>query len=155
MSAPARFADYPLMRKFDMKYILPAIVAVAATSSLAADAQTQHAALAGTWTPVSARMGGKDFPVAAFQGAKLVMTTSTYVFSNDSGTYKVLSLDTPARMEIRGETGPNAGKTIPAIYKLDGDELIISYQLGQGEQPTDFSSPSGTMVLVIRYARSS
>src|SRR5712691_7959174 len=73
--------------------------------------------LAGNWTPVSAELGGQDVPVANFAGATLRLTDSTYEFA-DTGTYAVLSVKEPARMDIHGESGPNAGRTIPAIFEV-------------------------------------
>jgi uncharacterized protein (TIGR03067 family) len=111
------------------------------------------AALSGQWTPVSAQMGGKDFPVANFAGASLHMTERTYEFAGDQGTYEVVSVAPPARMDIHGERGPNAGKLIPAVYQVNGDQLDISYQLGPGVRPHDFTSPAGSQILLIHYRR--
>ncbi|MBS0192738.1 MAG: hypothetical protein JSR34_00630 [Proteobacteria bacterium] len=109
--------------------------------------------LAGQWTPVSAQMGGQDLPVASFGGASLQLTQNRYDFADDHGSYTVVYAGTPARMDIHGEQGPNAGKTIPALYLLSGEDLTISYQLGPGVRPKDFSSPAGSKILVIHYHR--
>lgn len=109
--------------------------------------------LVGQWTPVSATMGGNDFPVANFNGGTLRMNNGAYEFAGDNGTYAILSYDVPARMDILGVSGPNAGKTIPALYRISGDELTVAYQLGTGVRPRDFSSPTGSKILVIRYRR--
>lgn len=111
------------------------------------------AVLAGYWTPVSAVMGGKEFPVANFGGARLHLTGQAYEFAGDQGTYDVVSVAPPARMDIHGEQGPNAGKLIPAIYQVNGDQLDISYQLGPGVRPHDFTSPNGSQILLIHYRR--
>jgi uncharacterized protein (TIGR03067 family) len=117
------------------------------------DAPPVGAMLTGQWTPVSAEMGGKDFPVANFGGASLRMTASTYDFAGDSGTYDVLSQGMPARMDIHGVQGPNAGRLIPALYEASGDQLTVSYQMGPGVRPKDFGSPPGSKILVIHYRR--
>ena len=111
------------------------------------------AALAGEWAPVSAVLGGKDLPVASFRGAKLRLTEHAYEFAGDQGTYDVVSLAPPARMDIHGEVGSNAGKLIPAIYQVNGDKLDISYQLGPGVRPHDFTSPNASQILLIHYQR--
>ncbi|MBS0457017.1 MAG: TIGR03067 domain-containing protein [Proteobacteria bacterium] len=111
------------------------------------------AQLVGQWTPTSAQMGGKDFPVAGFNGATLAMTERTYAFGNDRGSYTITYTGTPARMDIHGEQGPNAGKTIPALYLLSGNALTVSYQLGPGVRPKDFDSPAGSQILVVHYQR--
>ena len=111
------------------------------------------AALAGQWTPVRAEMGGKDFPVANFAGASLRLTESTYEFAGDQGTYTVVSVAPPARMDIHGERGPNAGKVIPALYQVTDDQLDIVYQLGPGIRPRDLTSPAGSQILLVHYQR--
>ncbi len=109
--------------------------------------------VAGTWAPVRARLAGNEFPIAAFAGGKLQLTANTYEFAGDKGTYAVVSTKAPAQMDIHGVEGPNAGKDIPAIFALEGDSLTICYQLGAGERPGAFESPSGSKVLLITYAR--
>lgn len=112
------------------------------------------AMLVGDWTPVSAQLGGQDFPVANFGGAALRMTAHGYEFAGDRGSYDILSAGSPAHMDIHGEQGPNAGHLIPALYDLRGDQLTISYQLGPGVRPTDFVSPAGSKILLVHYRRS-
>ena len=110
--------------------------------------------LAGNWTPVSAQLGGAEFPLASVQGQVLKLTSETYEFAGDKGTYKVWVGGAPARMDITGVSGPNAGRTIPAIYSFDGDVLTIAYQLAPGgERPRELTSPAGTQILLIRYKR--
>ncbi|MGH7586557.1 MAG: TIGR03067 domain-containing protein [Gemmatimonadales bacterium] len=110
--------------------------------------------LAGNWTPLSAQIGGQEFPVASFQGGVLELTSETYEFAGDKGTYKVYAGGAPARMDITGTSGPNAGRTIPSIYSFDGELLTIAYQLAPGaERPAELISPPGSQVLLVRYKR--
>lgn len=109
--------------------------------------------LAGSWTPQSAVLAGKNFPVANFSGATLHLTSTTYEFGGDRGNITVLSVKPPAQMDIHGLSGPNAGRTIKAIYAISGEELTVCYQLGAGERPREFSSPNGSSILVVKYLR--
>ena len=109
--------------------------------------------LSGRWAPVSAELGGQPFPISNFGGAVLQLTMDGYEFANDKGTYVVLTRRPPAQMDIRGQQGPNAGRTIPAIFALDDDRLDVCYQLGAGARPADFTSPKGTQILLIHYKR--
>jgi len=109
--------------------------------------------LVGTWTPVSAELGGQNFPVANFAGATLRLTDSTYEFAGDTGTYAVLSVKEPAKMDIHGRSGPNAGRTIPAIFEVSAEQLTIGYQLGTGDRPTEFASLKGEQILIVNYTR--
>ena len=109
--------------------------------------------MAGHWVPESAKLGGNDFPVAGFDGATLHLTSDTYEFGGDKGTIEVLTKHKPEQMDIHGKEGPNAGKTIPAIFELNGDHLTVCYQLGPGDRPAAFDSPKGTQILLIHYKR--
>ncbi len=123
--------------------------------ALAACSRTRTArpTLAGHWAPLSAELGGQVFPVANFGGATLRLTMDTYEFAGDKGTYEVLSTSPPATMDVRGREGPNAGRTIQAIYELAGEQLTVCYQLGSGERPSEFKSAKGSQVLLVRYQR--
>ena len=137
-----------MMRQFVPGLLLA--ILLAACSSPPAPAKPS---LVGRWEPVTATLGGKDYPVVNFDGAKLKLTDDAYDFAGDKGAYQLIPGGFPSKMDIHGVEGPNAGRTIPAIYQLDGDQLSICYQLGKGDRPGGFKSPEGTKVLLIRYTR--
>ena len=124
-------------------------VALAACAS----APSRGARLDGRWQPVSARLGGREFPIAGFRGAILVLQPQSYEFGADRGLLLLRPTATPAQMDIQGSAGPNAGKSIAAIYTVNEDELVVCYQLGSGPRPASFESPAGTQVLLVRYRR--
>lgn len=129
--------------------LLPGLVGALALAACA----TARPHLAGQWAPQSAELGGRVFPVASFAGATLRLTGETYEFAGDKGTYALGARRPHAQMDIRGQEGPNAGRTILAIFRLAGDTLVVCYQLGQGERPSAFATATGTQVLLIRYTR--
>ena len=118
-------------------------------------ADCSRPSLAGRWVPQSAELGGVAFPVASFNGATLLLTDSSYDFAGDKGSYTRVSSTSPAAMDIHGSEGPNAGRTIQAIYQVAGDQLTICYQLGAGARPGAFASPKGSQVLLVHYKRAS
>ena len=126
---------------------------VAASVGACTSSPTVPPSILGRWQPVSAQLGGRELPVASFRGAVLVLQPGTYEFGNDSGTVALGSAGAPTRMDIQGKVGPNAGKTILAIYSLLQDELVICYQLGAGPRPNAFESPTGTQIFLVRYKR--
>ena len=71
----------------------------------------------------------------------------------DEGTF-ILEEDTkPAKIEITGVKGENAGKKILGIYKLEGrDKLTICYSLEGKAYPEKFDGKGPGMVL-ITYSR--
>lgn len=109
--------------------------------------------LAGRWAPERAELGGRPFAIAAFQGATLELTADAYAFGDDRGSYTAAGGRAPAAMDVRGRVGPNAGRTIPALYARQGDALTIAYQLGDGARPATLASPAGSQVLVVHYRR--
>lgn len=129
------------------------------TVTLAGCAIMSHASLPSTgsltceWAPESAELGGRPFPVESFRDATLHLTAESCDFAGDTGTYRVLDAAEPAAMDIHGQAGPNAGRTILARYALMGDRLSIAYQLGAGERPTGLASPAGSQLLLIHYGR--
>ncbi len=118
-----------------------------------ASAPPERVSLQGTWAPQEAQLGGQNLPVAAFAGGKLHLSETEYEFAGDKGSYRQLAGTTPAAMDIQGREGPNAGRTIAAIYALQGQRLTICYQLGKGERPDTFLSPKGSKVLLVSYQR--
>ncbi|MCX6934148.1 MAG: TIGR03067 domain-containing protein, partial [Verrucomicrobia bacterium] len=57
-------------------------------------------------------------------------------------------------LTLRGTEGPNAGRSIPAIYQVRGDLLRICYGL-DGTAPTAFVSPPGSQLYLVTYRRKS
>jgi len=129
------------------------VLAVTLATAACVASGTDASKLAGRWAPESAELGGAPFPVSNFGGATLSLTKEGYEFAGDQGAISYLPRTEPAQMDIVGHAGPNAGKTIRAIYRLDGDHLTICYQLGQGVRPTEFRTAAGTQLLLIRYRR--
>jgi uncharacterized protein (TIGR03067 family) len=58
-------------------------------------------------------------------------------------------------MEIKPTGGPAKGKTVKAIYKIDGDALTICYDhnADAAKHPEKFESKDGTTLLLIAYKR--
>jgi len=57
----------------------------------------------------------------------------------DQGTYTV---EADGHLTLAGMIGPNAGRTIPSIFKFAGDTLSICYGLG-GTRPKKFTTQGG------------
>jgi uncharacterized protein (TIGR03067 family) len=72
---------------------------------------------------------------------------------SDYGTWTIDTSKNPKQMTITGTNGPNAGKTFPSIYKLDGDALQICYDLSGAKHPTEFKSVKETRLYLVNYKR--
>ena len=118
--------------------------------------------LDGTWKPKQADLGGKAMPAPIVQGITLRIDGTNYLVtvrlpdgkeSPDQGTLVIDPKASPKAMTIRGVEGPNAGKSFPAIYELDGDTLRICYDLSGAARPTEFKSSPGTRLYLVQYGR--
>ena len=130
-------------------------VLVVAFSATALGCPQGTPAIEGTWAIASASLGGKELPLAAFQNNPLRLAGGRYSFQNDSGEYSVIRDAVPTAIDVRGRQGPNAGRTIPAIFKVQGDTLTICYDLSGKARPKDFRSEAGTQLFLVRYTRTS
>ena len=117
------------------------------------------AELNGTWSIRKAELGGKNF---SFPGFELQIQGTQYRAGagtlNDQGKLVFFGDELQGenkRLDVVGESGPNAGKRYPAIYRLlaNGREMEICYNLLQTDRPNEFVSREGTMLLRITYAR--
>jgi uncharacterized protein (TIGR03067 family) len=127
-----------------------------AATTQAGDDQADSKALQGTWLPASAELAGKPFPEQFRKSLTLTIKDDHYTVMAEQkyeGTLKLDAGKTPKTMEIKGTQGPNQGKTIPAIYKVEGDSLTICYNLAGKDFPTEFKSKTGTKLFLVEYKR--
>ncbi len=141
-----------------MKHILCIGLTIAAaltafTACSPGDAKTVQ----GSWKPVKAELAGQPMPDTVLQSISLKLDNGNYEVvaagQPDKGTYTLDSAAKPKGMTITGTGGPNSGKTFPAIYELNGDELRICYDLSGAKRPTEFKSTAGTQLYLVTYNR--
>ncbi len=115
--------------------------------------------LSGTWAPMKNEMGGKALTLPS--GFELRIEGDRYRAGippnyNDFGRIEFVAGDTSTahrQIDIKGEVGANKGKSIPAIARMNGNELEICYDLSQKERPTDFVSREGTSQFRVTYQK--
>jgi hypothetical protein len=56
-------------------------------------------------------------------------------------------------MDIIGVDGPNAGRTMQAIFEQDGDLLTVCYDLDGAIRPETMEPSEAVLLLMITYAR--
>jgi uncharacterized protein (TIGR03067 family) len=115
--------------------------------------------LEGAWVPIAADVAGKSLLVGELRVKYLVLDAGGYSIidrSNhvvDSGRYLVNAAASPPTMDIVGRDGPNAGRTMLAIYQLDGDHLTVCYDLDGKQRPANMRPQEDQLLLSITYAR--
>jgi uncharacterized protein (TIGR03067 family) len=136
-------------------------VSLFAASALAARAADDLKAMSGTWKPTKAELAGRPMPPPGLKSITLKMDGANYEVivetekgpSPDKGTVTIDSAAKPKGMTVTGVTGPNAGKSFPAIYELTGDTLRICYDLSGAARPTEFKTAPGTKLYLVDYER--
>ena len=96
-------------------------------------------AIQGTWLASTAEFGGQKFPDEVRKSIKLVIKDGKYTVTVgkelDKGTSKLVTSAKPKAMDIMGTDGPNKGKTMLAIYELNGDTLRVCYDVSGMKRP--------------------
>ena len=112
--------------------------------------------LQGVWTPVKWELAGSATPPPSMSAMKLTLKDAQFEFlegkSLDAGRFELKPGQTPKEMDIVGVKGPNAGRTIPTIYRIQGDRLTVCYGL-DGHRPKSFLSPKKSMILLVVFSR--
>ena len=119
--------------------------------------------LEGTWAPVAASVSGKELLVAELRVKYLVLDGHDYNIvdrSNqvvDRGEYLVNDSARPWTIDIVGRDGPNAGRSMLAIFELTDDRLTVCYNLEGGSRPGRMQAQhevqGDQMMLSITYER--
>ena len=115
--------------------------------------------LEGTWLPVGARVALDELPMDELRVARLVLQGREYrildrrLVAIDCGEFRVDAAVLPRALDLIGLEGPNAGRTLRAIFELEGDELVMCYDLQGGARPSSMTPVADQLLLKITYAR--
>lgn len=114
----------------------------------------------GTWKPIAAVLLGKRLPKADLDKITLKIDGDQYTVAvegeekSDHGTFTVDAGVKPHRMTIKGVKGPNAGKTILAIFEhKHEDAMRVCYDLSGKAFPKLFRVKAGSMHYLAGYRR--
>jgi uncharacterized protein (TIGR03067 family) len=135
-----------------------ALALVLSFSSIAwsEDAKDEDA-IQGTWLASTAEFAGQKFPDEVRKSIKLVIKDGKYTVTvgnqPDKGTSKLDPSAKPKTMDVTGTDGPNKGKTMLAIYELNGDTLRVCYDVSGKNRPTEFKSAADTQLFLVTYKR--
>ncbi|HZO23617.1 MAG TPA: TIGR03067 domain-containing protein [Steroidobacteraceae bacterium] len=115
--------------------------------------------LEGAWVPVAANVSGQELRVRELRVKYLVLDGRDYSIidqSNhivDRGEYLVDDTSSPQAIDIVGRDGPNAGRSMLAIFELTGDRLTVCYDLDGAERPLNMQAQEDQLLLSITYER--
>jgi uncharacterized protein (TIGR03067 family) len=133
------------------------VVLLVAGATLAADKQAELKALEGTWVLDAATLDGRDHG-ADFEGMKLILKGGGYTIefaeNSDKGTFTIDPAKSPKWIDIKtGAKGPFKGLTLPGIYKIDGEKLVLCCHADGKSRPTEFGAQSKTRNMLLTYKR--
>jgi uncharacterized protein (TIGR03067 family) len=129
-----------------------ALIILAAGLAVAADtpkeAARELAKLQGTWNAVAVEEDGERLPAEKTKGWKLVIKDNKYTFeagkASAEGIYRLDPAKTPKAVDATRTNGPDKGKTLLGIYRLDGDRLMMCFaEPGQKNRPASFVTKKG------------
>ncbi len=113
----------------------------------------------GTWRPLNGKLSGRPVPRSQLESLVLDIDGGRYqtrgVGYDESGD--LISGEAnegqPQPIDMVIKKGPNAGRTIEAIARLDGDKLVICFAIN-GYRPSSFESNDENQTLLLEYQRS-
>jgi uncharacterized protein (TIGR03067 family) len=115
--------------------------------------------LEGAWVPVAASVSGQELLVAELRVKYFVLDGHDYSIidcSNqivDCGEYLVNDSANPRTIDIVGRDGPNAGRSMLAIFELKDGQLTVCYDLDGDRRPEDMQVHEDQLLLSITYER--
>jgi uncharacterized protein (TIGR03067 family) len=121
------------------------------------ETDSDHAALQGRWAIVKAELAGEAMPGLVAEKTEIELSAGTYVVRFDGqiadrGTYLLGATRVHRGLTLIGVEGPNAGRTIPAIYQLVGDRLRVCYGI-DGQTPDSFATTPESSLYLVTYRR--
>lgn len=121
------------------------------------DAKSDLKKLEGTWVMVSGEDKGEQLPEKTIKGARLTIEGDKHTVKIGEetiiGTHKLAPTKKPKEIDAMDTEGPFKGKTTLGIYKMVGDEFAVCFAPPDKDRPKEFSTKSGTGVLVHVWKR--
>jgi uncharacterized protein (TIGR03067 family) len=109
--------------------------------------------LDGVWQPLYAELGGEEAPKMMLTKMELELAGGKYTvrFGGVAADHGTFSVD-EAGLTLVGIAGPNAGRTIPCIFKFIAGTLSVCYGLG-GTRPLKHHTGKDPQLYLVNYAR--
>jgi uncharacterized protein (TIGR03067 family) len=113
--------------------------------------------ITGKWKIVEAELGAEKLPLSRFEKMVLELDETSYqLIENkviESGVIEHLDEASPKGLLIKAVYGPNLGKTFQCIYRFEGEDLIMCYNLGGDGMPVRFETKPHSLFYLVRYKR--
>jgi|SRR5215467_4325370 len=111
----------------------------------------------GKWKIMEAELGGQRLPNAGFEKMVLELDDNSYQLIEekviDSGIIEPIPNTSEKALTVTGVFGPNKGKSFQCIYRFDGEDMIMCYNLGGDGVPEKFETKANSLLYLVRYRR--
>lgn len=135
--------------------LLPILLVLGADA--ADDAKKELEKFQGKWTPTKYVKDGKALGEKAMAQIELTVEGNKSTFKKGAnvthGTYKVNAAKSPKELDITPTDGSEADKTLKAIYKFEGDDLVICIAPAGKDRPKDFASKEDSQQILEVWKR--
>jgi uncharacterized protein (TIGR03067 family) len=134
-----------------------ALIAGVVSVSLSSADDADPKPLAGTWAIHAATLGGRDH-LDDYAGMVLKVDGTKYEVGfgmvKDEGTFTVGSTKDDKTIDLKTKPGGLfKGRTMPGIYKIDGDKLTICVNTETQDRPTKYEAPAQTQIMLLTFVR--
>lgn len=113
--------------------------------------------LQGVWEITGGELNGSTISSFDLPSLVVAITDQSYRVDRDgaidTGTFTIDPAKQPKQMDIRPKTGDDEGRTLLAIYEVDGDSLRICYASESAGRPSAFATEPDSGRLLINYKR--
>jgi uncharacterized protein (TIGR03067 family) len=108
----------------------------------------------GSWTFESVETGGKEVPIAGFEGMTVTFEGDRFTVRKGDeviqvATQKLDPARSPEALDVTVTEGPNKGAVMPGIYEISGDTLRVCFDPEGKKRPTEFKGGPGSQTLVV------
>lgn len=135
-------------------FVCCTLTSFATTSAAQTDEVTRE--LNGSWVVKVGTMAGNKLDASLTESMKLTIKENKFETKvgsiSESGELVMDTSKKPMTMDIVIKEGPNKGKTLKCIFKLENGELTVCYAI-QGDRPDKFESTSTNQWLVVTYKK--
>jgi uncharacterized protein (TIGR03067 family) len=112
----------------------------------------------GTWKVVSFQREGEETPKEIASTITRVVEDDHVVWYRDGKSFAGTTIrldpsETPRAIDVIPDGGPQRGKAVLGIYRLEGDELTLCMAAPDAPRPKRFDAPKGSGQTLMTFRR--